>query len=223
MKIGLYFTGLERSIKKTYQNLYESIIDTNYIYDIVFVTWENESIKDFKDCFPESKIVYLEKIDISDKGFQDWKKDLQIHESWLGKYKTNENSLFNYYRQIYLWKETSRYLETRTYDLVIRCRTDIMINGILPISQFDKISLNTVYFPNGPRHGAFGDWYQGCPDYIMFGKQDVMMKTLSIVDYINKYKYGEAKTVQPESTMFLFLKGENISIEFLPYSIELIR
>ena len=223
MKIGLYFTGLERSIKKTVDNLYESIIDTNHIYDIVFVTWENESIKDFKDCFPESKIVYLEKIDISNKEFQDWKKDLQIQESWLGKYKTNENSLFNYYRQIYLWKETSRYLETKTYDLVVRCRTDIIINGNLPKSQFNNISPNTVYFPNEPRHGAFGNWYEGCPDYVMFGKQDVIMKSLSIVDYIDKYKYGQNNIVQPESTMYLFLKGENISIEFLSYSIELIR
>jgi hypothetical protein len=49
------------------------------------------------------------------------------------------------------------------------------------------------------------------------------MKTLSIVDYVYKYKYGQYNTVQPESTMYLFLKGENISIEFLPYSIELIR
>ena len=223
MKIGLYFTGLERSIKKTVDNLYESIVDTNHIYDIVFVTWENESIKDFKDCFPESKIVYLENIDISNKEFQDWKKDLQIHESWLGKYKTNENSLFNYYRQIYLWKETSRYLETKTYDLVVRCRTDIIINGNLPKFQFNNISPNTVYFPNGPRHGAFGNWYEGCPDYIMFGKQDVIMKSLSIVDYIDKYKYGQTNIIQPESTMYLFLKGENISIEFLSYSIELIR
>lgn len=223
MKIGLYFTGLERTVKKTYQNLYENIIDTNHMYDIVFFTWENESIKDFKDCFPESKIVYLEKIDINNEEFQDWKKDLQIHESWYGKYKTNENSLFNYYRHIYIWKQVSRYLETKTYDLVIRCRTDIMINGILAKSQFNNISPNTVYVANEPRHGAFGNWSEGCPEYVMFGKQDVMMKILNVVDYVNKYKYGQNNIVQPESTMYLFLKGENISIEFLPYSIELIR
>jgi hypothetical protein len=225
MKIGLYFIGLERTIKKTYENLYYNIINTKYSYDINFVTWKNESTKDFKDCFPESKIIFIEKIDINSKQFKDWKKGLQMHESWLEKYKANnDDALFNYYRQIYLWKEASRYLERKTYDLVIRCRTDIIMNGILPPKfQFNNISPNTVYFPNEPRHGAFGNSYEGCPDYFMFGRQDVMMKTLSIIDYVNKYKYGENNIVHAESTLYLFLKGENIKIEFLSFNIEIVR
>jgi len=141
----------------------------------------------------------------------------------LGKYITNDNALFNYYRQIYIWREASKYLETKTYDFVICCRTDIIINGVVPIYKFDKILPNTIYFPNEPRQGAFGNWYEGCPDYLMFGKQEVMMKALNIMDYLYKYKYGNNNIIQSESSMYLFLKGENINIEFLNYIIEIIR
>jgi len=57
----------------------------------------------------------------------------------------------------------------------------------------------------------------------MFGKQEVMMKALNIMDYLYKYKYGNNNIIQSESSMYLFLKGENINIEFLNYIIEIIR
>ena len=231
MKITLIFTGLERTIEKTHANIKENLIDSTNTFCIYFITWKNEPVNKFLTYFPEATIFHTDPIDINTKDFQEWKSDLNIHPSWLGKYITNENGLFNYYRQIYLWKEASKKMESMSSDLFIRCRTDIIMKGLEPklyYNLYDKIDIDTIFMPNEPRQGAFGDWSKGCPDYVMIGKKRVLQKALSIVDYANKYKYnntetGQYNTIQPESTMYLFLNGENIEINYLNFTIEVIR
>jgi hypothetical protein len=231
MKITLIFTGLERTIEKTHANIKEYLIDNINTFYIYLITWKNESVNKFLTYFPEATIFYIEPIDIDNKEFQEWKSDLNIHESWLGKYKTNENALFNYYRQIYLWKEASKKMECMSSDLFIRCRTDIIMKMIQPklyYNIFQTFDIDNIFMPTEPRQGAFGDWNKGCPDYVMIGKKEVLQKALTIIDYIYKYKYNnneirQYNTIQPESTMYLFLNGENIKINYLNFIIEVIR
>jgi len=224
--ICLIFTGLERTILLNHTNLKENLINEKDSYDIYFVTWKNESTEDFLSCFPNSKIIRISELDVTDSEFQNWQKGLNIHSSWLGKYKTNENALFRYYQQIYIWKEATKILETKKYDIVIRCRTDIRADGALKeyFDELDKLP-NTILFPREPKQSIFNS-DESCPDYIMIGTQDTMYKALRIVDYLHKYKRpcnGILDVVQPESTMYLFLKGEGIDIHFLPYNITIIR
>lgn len=231
MKISLIFTGLERTIDKTYKNLIDNLIDTDNTFDIYFITWKDESTEKFIKYFPKSTILYIEQIKIDNEEFQNWKLGLTIHETWLSKYKTNNIGLFRYFQQIYIWREASKLIESLNTDIYIRCRTDIIINDDNPKLFYDIInnSKNNIYFPNEPRHGTFNGWRDGCPDYIMIGKKDVMRKALNIIDYLHKYTY-KAKcnndidnVIHPESSMYLFLKGENIDINFLTYSIHVIR
>jgi hypothetical protein len=122
------------------------------------------------------------------------------------------------------------------FDLCIRIRTDINISGNIVSSYYNSIKENTIYFPSEPKHSIFYD-ETGCPDYYFIGKQSVVTKALSILDYLHKYRvtYTESNTkwfpnstieeniIQPESSMYIFLKGEGINIEYLNNRIEVIR
>ena len=91
MKICLLFCGLQRTIKNNYQNLLYNLIDDINEFDIHFVTWKDEPYDDFLSCFPNAKIHLFNNVNISDLDFKEWSTDLNIHFTWLGKWKTNEN------------------------------------------------------------------------------------------------------------------------------------
>jgi hypothetical protein len=186
----------------------------------------------FQEVDPVDSVEFVDKFvepfEKDYKEFQEWQIDLHIDISWLSQYKTNENGLFRYFQQIYIWREASKLIESLNTDLYIRCRTDILILNDIPKKFYNIINNSTndnIYFPNDPRHGAFSGWNNGCPDYIMIGKKDVMRKALNIVNYLHSYKheviYNNIKVniIHPESSMYIFLKGENININFLTYSI----
>lgn len=238
MKICVCFTGLQRTIEQNYQNLYINLFNNNEIeFEYIFVTWKNESTEKFSQFFPNATIFKIDEITMDNELFQSWSKSIQMHISWRRTYEPPKD-LFRYFQQIYLWKHAALILELikQKYDLCMRVRTDIRIHGAPIHALYPAMNENTIYFPTEPRQGIFFDG-KACPDYYFIGKPDIVIKALSIVDYLHKYKVNyiekdpkwfpvetlEENIIQPESSMYLFLEGENINIEYLPNHIELIR
>lgn len=237
MKICICFTGLQRTIHQTHQNIVSQIINPKHEYGIIFVTWRNESTDRFLSIFPQACVHYIDEITIDNEEFQQWKHSFQMHISWRRTYESTY-ALFRYFQQIYLWRETARFLSNfkEQFDLFMRIRTDIHILKYPVHLSYETIEDNTLYFPSEPKHSIFNN-QKGCPDYYFLGRPSVVIKALSILDYLHKYKIRyiednpkwfpvptlEENIVQPESSMYIFLEGEKINIEFLDNSIEIIR
>ena len=237
MKICLCFTGLQRTISRNYQNIEENIIDTTNEFTKVFVTWKNENIDEFLSIYPDTIVHRVTEVSQEDEEFKKWKVGLQMHISWRRTYEP-DFALFRYYQQIYLWKKAALFLDSikESFDLMMRLRTDITILGKIVSSHYSYMRDNTLYFPNKPRNSIFGNG-TGCPDYYFIGKPSNVIKALCILDYLHKYRvtYTESNTkwfpepvieeniIQPESSMYIFLKEENIEIEYLNNTIEVIR
>ena len=236
MNICICFTGLQRTIDRTYKNIESSLIDKENTFTKVFVTWRNENINTFLSIYPDMVVHRVDEVTPEDEEFKKWKDGLQMHISWRRTYQP-EVALFRYYQQIYLWKKAALFLSmNESFDLMIRVRSDITISGDIVSSQYNDMKENTLYFPTEPRHSIFNNG-TGCPDYYFIGKPSVVIKALSIVDYLHKYKitYKESDTmwfpepvieeniIQPESSMYIFLKGEGIDINFLNNTIDIIR
>lgn len=241
MKLCVCFTGLERTILQNRVNILSNIIDISkndeHEIGIVFVTWKSESTTTFEDLFPMATIHRIDDITIEEEGFQTWKNSIQMHISWRRTYEPSY-ALFRYYQQIYLWKKAALFLENFKdhFDLFMRMRNDVQINGVPIHTCYSMIEENALYFPTSPRHSILGN-EKGCPDYYFVGKPSIVIKALSIVDYLYKYKINyleenkkwfdeptyEENIIQPETSMYLFLEGENIKIHFLENSIEVIR
>ena len=233
MKICLLFCGLQRTIKNNYQNIIDNLIDTTNEFDIHFVTWKDEPYSDFLSCFPNAKIHLIDNIHLTDLDFKLWSKDLNIHISWMDKWKTNENALFRVYQQFYILKQSALILENSDYDLIIKTRTDISLSRSIVnecYESFYNLDFKNIYFPNYMRHCAFIQG-QACTDMFFFGKKEGMIKVLKFLDYINTYKTNyidsfnmffkvptpQYNIIQPESTLYLFLEGEGFNIVFLDF------
>jgi len=237
MKICICYIGLQRTISKTYLNLEENIIDNKNEFIRIYVTWKNENIDSFLSLFPNTIVHRVDEVTIEDEDFKKWKLGLQMHISWRRTYDP-EYALFRYYQQIYLWKKAAMFINSikDSFDLMLRLRTDITISGKLINNYYENIKENSIYFPTEPRQSILGNG-TGCPDHLFMGKASIIIKALSIIDYLYKYKidyieYGkqwfteptkEENIIQPESSLYQFLIGENINIEFMDNKIDIIR
>jgi hypothetical protein len=238
MKICLCFIGLQRTISKTYQDIQANVIDNKNEFTIVYVTWKNENIDDFLRIYPDSIIHRVDEVKLEDEEFNKWKIGLNMHISWRRTYNSLDDCLFRYYQYTYLLKKAALFLDymKESFDLYVRLRTDINISGEIVSSYYDDIKEDTVYFPTEPRESIFGGG-TGCPEYYFLGKPSIVLKVLSVIDYVHKYKINyiernqwwfpeptpEENIVQPESLLYKFLIGENIFIEFLNNSIHIVR
>ena len=102
--------------------------------------------------------------------------------------------------------------------------------------------INTAVFKNPAAIAHNIKWVSdylaaNSPDYYFVGKPDVVLKALSILDYLDRYKINyiednpkwfpsptqEDNIIQPETSMYTFLEGEGISMQFLENSIEIVR
>jgi hypothetical protein len=151
--------------------------------------------------------------------------------------------LFRYFLQIYLWMQASMILrslpEFQRFDLVVRCRTDIVLEGP-PLHTFYGLVSNDskkcVFFADTPRHSIDKEGH-ACPDYIFFGSPQSVCTSLEIAQHIHKYRHTyietrekwfptptlETNIVQPESTLYLMVVGEGLFPIFLPLHVEVCR
>lgn len=214
MKVLVCFTGLARTILETSENLKLNLFHKDYSVKLVFVTWDGENVNDFMKCFPEAIIYTIPTISIDDELFLEWKGNTVMHHSWINKYKNNCNALFQYYRQIFLWRQASIILEKyHSIDVFVRARTDVKLSGQLLHTYYEKVNASNIFFPNEPRFSVIGDI--GCPDYFFIAKSLAFNYSLRIVDSIN-YLYNKYNIdIQPESTMHFHLLDKNIQKNYM--------
>lgn len=239
MRICLCFLGLERTISKTYSNICSNIIDNTNTFAIVFVTWNNESSDTFHRLFPSAYIHKVKEISIEGDEFNNWKQGLQMHISWRRTYES-DYALFRYFQQIYLWKKASEFLNTikDQVDIIVRLRTDIAYSQ--PIYHFYKLIKDNkpsiLFFPNDTQQHILREG-ESCPDQFFMGNPYSVLKALDISDFIHQYKINYIETkrkwfdvdtyemniIQPESTLYYYLKGSNIDIIKLPFTFNIER
>jgi hypothetical protein len=222
MKVLVCFTGLTRTISETAENLKQNLFSDNLSVTVVFITWKDENVDDFMKCFPEATVYRIPTVSIDDEHFLEWKKNTNMHHSWINTYGNNHNALFQYYRQIFLWKQSSIILENHTeFDIFVRARTDVKLSGHLLHTYYSKINSSNIFFPNQPRHPFIGNI--GCPDYFFIAKRQVFHHCLSILDFINyvyvKYKYP----IQPETVMHFHILDKNFHLEYMNNEVTIVR
>jgi hypothetical protein len=250
MKVCHCFIGLLRCIQKTAENFKSNLFASPDECDIVCITWESEDTFIFTQLFPEALVFKVP--DIIEKGnndFEAWRQGLQLHislrrseeEGW--PYNGNSGA-FHYYRQLYLLRKASEYLEllqkAKQYDIMTRLRTDIIIHSGEPIFEhFPAIAQSSkklICFANEPRHFIKKEG-EGCPDQFYMGSPDAIIMALKSLDYTRKYRITYTETsskwfptpqleeniIQPESILYYFLTGEGYTLHFLHYRIEIVR
>jgi hypothetical protein len=222
MNVLICFTGLIRSISETIVNLKENLLDSSNSFKVIYVTWDTEPVELFSLYFPESTIYKIPCITPLDSHFIDWMKNSTMHHSWINSYGSNENALFNYYRQIYLWKQAGIIMESYDgYDIFVRTRTDIVLSGVPVHTYYNRVSCNNIFFPNEPRHSIIGG--SACPDYVLISSKQNFLYAIKILDNINflfnKYKIP----IQPETTMWFHLFDKNIEINYMENNVTVVR
>jgi len=223
MRVLICFTGLVRTVLKASDNLKAHLYNSTDSFTTIFVTWESENTDDFSRCFPDAKIIKIPNVYIEDAHFIDWKKNTMMHNSWSFNYRGHHMALFQYYRQIYLWKKAAKILESyENIDVFVRARTDIIVNGNTVHTYYDKVGSASIVCTNEPKCDVMIPG-NACPDYIMFGNKMNLLYALSIIDNVNTLynKYGYS--IQPETTMYLHLLDKDIKLHYMNNSIIAIR
>jgi hypothetical protein len=217
MNIVVCFIGLIRTISETYQNLKQNIYNNSDTFTTIFVTWESENVDEFKKYFPTANIYKIPNIYINDIDFDKWCKNTTMHSSWINTYSNNKNALFNYYRQIYLWNQSAIILESfNDIDIIIRARTDIIINGDYVKNYYDRINSLNIFFPNEPKQ-------TGCPDQLFFGRPNTVIKLLKIIDNVN-YIYNKYNiSMNPERFLYYMVENNNLELNYMSNSLEIIH
>ena len=94
----------------------------------------------------------------------------------------------------------------------------------------------SIFFPSEPRQSILKEG-EGCPDQFFIGKPESVLKALQIIDFLHKYKITyiekhimwypvdtlEENIIQPESSLYYYLKGEGVDIKYLPTVINILR
>jgi len=223
MNILICFIGLQRSISQTHNNLKKSIYDNNNKFITIFVTWESENTDEFIRCFPEAIIYKIPNIYINNNAeFDKWSSNINMHCSWIGTYLSNRDALFNYYRQIYLWYKSALILETyKEIDIIIRCRTDIEVNGDTIKEYYARLNINDILFPKEPKYGFLENC--DCPDTLFMGKPTTVISVLKILDHIEYIYNTYNHPIQPETTMYFMVKYKKYNLQYMNNSINICR
>lgn len=239
MRICLCFLGLQRTFRTTSARILSRVLDENHSYSVVYVTWESESVNDLVEVLPNTTVVRIPDVKQEGPEFSAWKQGLQMHISWRRTYEP-EVALFRYFQQIYLWNQAALLLSphAHSFDLMVRLRTDVIYSH--PLFPFYEGALldqqPSVWFSENPGHYIFKEG-QCCPDQVFFAKPKEFLHALSILNHVHDYRLNYLETnrkwflndtwerniLQPESTLFYYLKGSGIQIHYLPVSIEVIR
>lgn len=222
MNILVCFTGLVRTIEKTINNLKYNLFDSKHNITVIFVTWDYENTDNFTKEFPEAKIYKIPSVSIEDPNFIEWKKNTIMHYSWIINTGSNDNALFHYYKQLFIWKQAGIIIEDYDgFDLFVRARTDITLTGNPLNTYYSKVNSSNIFFPDKPRKSFIKD--KDCPDYFFIASKSIFLYAIKILDNINyifnKYKYH----IQPELTMYFHLIDKNINIQYMNNSVTIIR
>jgi hypothetical protein len=124
-------------------------------------------------------------------------------------YKRPETQNINVLSMFYKIKKCYDLLN-ETYDIVIRCRLDIMFSNRLILENNDFINI-----PSG------GDYHGGIGDVFAYGSQNNMQKYCSLYDHIKSFIANQEIVFHPESILKYYLLKNNTPINRFKYNIYL--
>lgn len=204
-KIHIFFCGELRYFEKNFLTLKNYL--RNYHTNFLFYPWKNqiEKINDFKKNYINSQFDFI------------FQNDWQLKISRI-KYPDNANSkIINLF---YMWDAlTQSFLilnkTLKDDDIVLRCRTDVIIHSSELKFDINTIEENTLYIPNCYH-------WNGLNDQIFFSKVSTLKKFQFFFEYLDTM-IDSNNFICPEYVYYKYLKKMNIRVVFFEIDYQILR
>ena len=212
MKICLNYYGLPRKLEvaKNTFNEYISTPNNNINYYILYTTWENENVDEFKEIFQNSYINFIEKPDLK-------KYDYIINNYTLdhtNNYKSIEHHVLGLYIKKMSYNTIINFENNNNinFDFIITLRTDVYLNNHLSnfYSIINKNLNNTVYVANSPKFSIYNQ--PSLPIVIFISDKETSKKILEELDILVNCNIKDTNFFHPESSFYNALSFLKINI-----------
>lgn len=194
MRVALLLSGNLRYYEKTFDSLKEHLIDVLDV-DIFIHTWENRGLQkrdsgyklDLSDMVDVDHVkeLYNPKKIVIEKFDEEMRQSLGVNK-YRQQHRVPVENILSMYRKIELCDKLRLGYEVENnfkYDLVIRCRPDIVFESPLPKNEIDNIT-TTVWVPDTGN--------EQINDHIAFSNGENMEYYCSLYSKIDTYYYDEA-------------------------------
>lgn len=211
MKIGISYWGQLRDMSITSHTFNNFIKDPNNELHILYTTWDNENVTEFKKFFPKCYIKTFKSPDlnpfstiINNYTLDDSNKHKSITHYVLGLFiKSKSKETIEIFEQTYNIK----------LDLIVSLRTDTYLydNHLSTFyNDIYKNKENVVYTATEPKWAIYNQ--QALPDVIMLGKTSVIKRALLQIYILDKCSLHNTKIFHPETSFHKCLDKMNFTI-----------
>ena len=220
MNICLNYYGLPRNseITKFTFNKHIHTNDNNINYYVLYTTWENENVDEFKKIFPNSYINFIEKPDI-----QKYNYIINNYNLDPGNpHKTIDHYVLGMYIKKMSYTTITNFEKNNNinFDFIITIRPDIYLNNHLS-NFYDFINTNlknkdlnnTVYVANTPKFDVYGQ--PALPDVMFISDKDTSKKILEQLDILVNCTLKDTNIFHPESSFYNAITFLKINIHEL--------
>ena len=212
MNICLNYFGLPRKLEVA-QNTFNKYIytnDNNINYYILYTTWENENVDEFKKIFPNAYINLIDKPDLK-------KYDYIINNYTLditNQYKSIEHYLLGLYitKMSYTTIINFENNNNINFNFIISLRTDLYLNNHLSnfYSYINKNLNNNVYVANSPKFSIYSQ--PSLPNAFFISDKDTAKKILEQLDILVNCNIKDTNFFHPESSFYNSIDFSKINI-----------
>jgi len=221
MNVALLISGALRSYQRCLPSLANHIVASNpehkvdtyiNVWDdtLNYVGFNNEEccaeFVDLSKIYEHKQSLNIKKVSIETYKDSEIVKSIesQLHTTYKngegGMQHNSRNSLLFYHR---LMETNNMKFSATGYDVVIRCRPDLMFHSKLDLENIED---NTVYFPHINCYGP-----GMCNDQFYLGKTDVMDKIFGVFNNAETIANGFG-TLHPESILYFQILHHGITI-----------
>jgi len=211
MKIGISYWGQLRDMSITSQTFNNLIKDPNNELYILYTTWDNENVTEFKKFFPKSFINKFKT------------PDLFPYSTLINDYKLDgsnqHKSMTHYVLGLYIKSKSKDTIEQYEkannikFDIIVSLRTDTYLYDNHLSTFYNDIQKNEesiVYTAKEPRWAVYNE--PALPDVIMMGKSSIVKRALLQINILDKCPLNNTKIFHPETSFRKCLDKMNFTI-----------
>jgi hypothetical protein len=191
MKVAILYSGLPNMTLEIFHNHKKYLID-HYDCDIYCSTWHMDGVEQTMDM--------LNPIELEIEKFNDIQNifnELLIY----AENKRKEVRPINVFSMYYKLARTSKFIENKQYDIVVRHRFDTTYKSKIILSE-DK---DKIKIPKGEDHGGINDRWA-------YGPQNLISAYNFLFKYIPIYTKVDGIVFHPETLLKHHCKKQNIDI-----------
>jgi hypothetical protein len=218
MPICINYYGQPRELERT-KRVYDQFLESSShdIY-ICYTTWDTESIKEFRELFPNA---YIRQIPVPDT--EALYSDI-IQRYSIDPTNSHRKSTEHYILGLHIKKHSYYTIEQlshdigTTFDIVVSLRTDVYLYDFIIKDKYDdlltRVKTNTTFVANEPKFNIYGEF--GLPDIIYLSDMPTMQKILFQLDIIRECVVPGKQFFHPETSFHVSLVRMKLDIIQLP-------